>query len=211
MRNVIALHQDKIKIAADWPRRLSRFAIFMTALYGSPDFPIEFLRGAPHIAGTGGRTGFRKNNKAIKRDFDDCPFGRKPQANHVVHADRLDYWPFASQWREDQADAPETASRLRPAGIGSSLEESNMSVIANRKSVENPATAGQAVRGAIASPVSAIAGFLHKTIKCGTRLLVYIVEVNAEARQHKAAIEAELYLNHYKHSSKNDDDLPVVR
>ena len=24
-------------------------------------------------------------------------------------------------------------------------------------------------------------------------------------------IEAELYLNRYKHTSKNDDDLPVVR
>ena len=27
----------------------------------------------------------------------------------------------------------------------------------------------------------------------------------------KALIEAELYRNRYKHSSKNDDDLPIVR
>jgi len=149
--------------------------------------------------------------RTIKRDFDDCPFGRKPQADHPLLADRLDYWPFGPQSREGQAGAPEAASRLWPAGIGSPLEESNMSVLAHWKSVEIPATAGQADRAAFASPVSAIAGLLRKTIKRGTRLLVYIVEVNAEARQHKVAIEAELYLNRYKHSSKNDDDLPVVR
>jgi hypothetical protein len=74
-----------------------------------------------------------------------------------------------------------------------------MSVIAHRKNA------------AIASPVSAIVGFLLKAIRSGVRLLIYIVEVIAEARMHKAAIEAELYLNHYKHSSKNDDDLPIVR
>jgi hypothetical protein len=28
---------------------------------------------------------------------------------------------------------------------------------------------------------------------------------------HRALIEAELYRNRYKHSSKNDDDLPIVR
>ncbi|MGA2566306.1 MAG: hypothetical protein ABSF41_05705 [Pseudolabrys sp.] len=74
-----------------------------------------------------------------------------------------------------------------------------MSVLAHRKST------------AIASPVLAVAGFLRKTIRSGTRLLTHIVETIAEARMHKAAIEAELYLNRYKHSSKNDDDLPVVR
>ena len=40
---------------------------------------------------------------------------------------------------------------------------------------------------------------------------MHIVEVIAEARMQRAAIEAELYLNRYKHSSKNDDDLPIVR
>jgi hypothetical protein len=74
-----------------------------------------------------------------------------------------------------------------------------MSVMAHRKNT------------AIASPVLAIAGFLHKAIKSGTRLLMHVVEVTAEARMHKAAIEAELYRNRYKHSSKNDDDLPIVR
>ena len=86
-----------------------------------------------------------------------------------------------------------------------------MSVIAHRKSAEIPAAAGQANRPAIASLASAIVSFLRKAIGSGTRLLLHIVAVIAEARQHKAAIEAELYLNRYKHSSKNDDDLPIVR
>ena len=86
-----------------------------------------------------------------------------------------------------------------------------MSDITHRKSIEIPAAAGQVDRPAITSPVSAIVNFLRRAIRSGTRLLMHIVEVIAEARQHKAAIEAELYLNRYKHSSKNDDDLPIVR
>ena len=38
-----------------------------------------------------------------------------------------------------------------------------------------------------------------------------LFEAIAEARMHRAMIEAELYLKRYKHSSKNDDDLPVLR
>jgi hypothetical protein len=38
-----------------------------------------------------------------------------------------------------------------------------------------------------------------------------IIEAIAEARMHGAMIEAELYLKRYRHSSKNDDDLPVLR
>jgi hypothetical protein len=33
----------------------------------------------------------------------------------------------------------------------------------------------------------------------------------AEARMHRAMIEAQLYLNRCKHASKNDDDLSVLR
>jgi hypothetical protein len=86
-----------------------------------------------------------------------------------------------------------------------------MSVIAHRKTVEIPATGGQADRTTIASLVPAIAGFLRKAIRSGTRLLLHVGEIIAEARQHKAQIEVELYRNRYKHSSKNDDDLPIVR
>jgi hypothetical protein len=74
-----------------------------------------------------------------------------------------------------------------------------MSVLAHRKYT------------AIVSPVSAIVSFLRKAIKSGARLLMHFVEITAEARMHKAAIEAELYRNRYRHSSKNDDDLPIVR
>jgi hypothetical protein len=86
-----------------------------------------------------------------------------------------------------------------------------MSVIAHRKNVEISAADGQADRAAIASLVPAIVRFLRKAIRSGTRLLLHVVEVIAEARLQRAAIEAELYLNRYKHSSKNDDDLPIVR
>ena len=86
-----------------------------------------------------------------------------------------------------------------------------MSVITHRKNVELPAAAGQADRAAIASLLPATVGFLRKAIMSGAKLLMHIVEVTAEARMHRAAIEAELYLNRYKHSSKNDDDLPIAR
>ena len=64
---------------------------------------------------------------------------------------------------------------------------------------------------ATAAPLAATAGFLRKTIRSGIRLLVQAIDAVAEARMHKAAIEAELYRNRYRHSSKNDDDLPIVR
>jgi hypothetical protein len=86
-----------------------------------------------------------------------------------------------------------------------------MSVIAHRKNVEISTAAGQANRAAITTLVPAIVSFLRKAIGSGTRLLLHIVAVIAEARMQRAAIEAELYLNRYKHSSKNDDDLPIVR
>lgn len=40
---------------------------------------------------------------------------------------------------------------------------------------------------------------------------VDVIEAIAEARMHRAMIEAELYLKRYKDASKNDDDLPVLR
>jgi len=85
-----------------------------------------------------------------------------------------------------------------------------MSVIAHRKSAEISAAAGQADRAAVASPVSATVSFLRNAIGSGISLLMRVAEVIAEARLHKAAIEAELYQNRYRHSSKNDDDLPIV-
>jgi len=40
---------------------------------------------------------------------------------------------------------------------------------------------------------------------------ISLMEAVAEARIHRAMIEAELYRKRYSHSSKNDDDLPVIR
>jgi hypothetical protein len=52
---------------------------------------------------------------------------------------------------------------------------------------------------------------LRKTFATAGRLCVNILDAIAEARVQKAMIEAELYRNRYMHSSKNDDDLPVIR
>ena len=43
------------------------------------------------------------------------------------------------------------------------------------------------------------------------RMIVTVYEAIGEARLQKAMIEAELYRSRYMHTSKNDDDLPVVR
>ena len=59
--------------------------------------------------------------------------------------------------------------------------------------------------------MSATVSFLRNAIRGGTRLLMRVAEVIGEARMQKALIEAELYRNRYKHSSKNDDDLPIAR
>jgi hypothetical protein len=36
-------------------------------------------------------------------------------------------------------------------------------------------------------------------------------DVMVEVRENRRKIEAELFRNRYHHSSKNDDDLPIVR
>ena len=54
------------------------------------------------------------------------------------------------------------------------------------------------------------AGVIARLAAAG-RWCVSIFDAIAEARVQKAMIEAELYLNRYKYSSKNDDDLPVLR
>ena len=43
------------------------------------------------------------------------------------------------------------------------------------------------------------------------RYLVRVFDAIGEARVHRAMIEVELYRGHYLHSSKNDDDLPIIR
>jgi len=52
---------------------------------------------------------------------------------------------------------------------------------------------------------------LRKALATVGRYLVRMFDAIAEARVHRAMIEAQLYRNRYLHSSKNDDDLPVIR
>jgi hypothetical protein len=86
-----------------------------------------------------------------------------------------------------------------------------MSALAHRKSVEIPASAGHADCAAIAVPAVAFVRILRNAIVGSAKFFVRIMQTVAEARLHQAEIELELYLNRYKHSSKNDDDLPMVR
>jgi hypothetical protein len=86
-----------------------------------------------------------------------------------------------------------------------------MSVIATKTRTELEVAAVTGRIEAITSVVAAFARFLRRAAMTSLRLFTHAVEAVAEARMQRAAIEAELYLNRYKHSSKNDDDLPIVR
>ena len=88
-----------------------------------------------------------------------------------------------------------------------------MSLIAHRnlKAVKLLAATGRTERASVALAITAIVGPVRKAIMQGARLFSHAVQAIAEARMQRAAIEAELYLNRYIHSSKNDDDLPIVR
>jgi hypothetical protein len=58
---------------------------------------------------------------------------------------------------------------------------------------------------------STIGSRLRKSFSGIGRALVKIFDAIAEARAQKAMIEAELYRKRYLRTSKNDDDLPIVR
>ena len=58
-----------------------------------------------------------------------------------------------------------------------------------------------------ASVIASFRGYLG----IAGRWLAKAFDAIAEARTHRAMIEAQLYLNRCKHASKNDDDLPVLR
>jgi hypothetical protein len=83
-----------------------------------------------------------------------------------------------------------------------------MSVITHRKAEKIFASAGQTDRAFVASHLPAVVSFLGEGIRRGARFFMHVAEAFAEARMQRAVIEAELYLHRYKHSSKNDDDLP---
>jgi hypothetical protein len=52
---------------------------------------------------------------------------------------------------------------------------------------------------------------LRNALAATGRLIQTVYEAIGEARLQKAIIEAELYRNRYMHTSKNDDDLPIIR
>ena len=61
------------------------------------------------------------------------------------------------------------------------------------------------------SAVSIAVGIARQTIVRSARMLRLAAEAVAEARMQRTKLEAEFYLRRYKHTSKNDDDLPIVR
>ena len=87
-----------------------------------------------------------------------------------------------------------------------------MSLVTYPNSIK-PRASGHAPKknGPQAGRVLTTSSRLRTMFAASGRLCVNIFDAIAEARVQKAMIEAELYLNRYKHTSKNDDDLPIVR
>lgn len=61
------------------------------------------------------------------------------------------------------------------------------------------------------SAVPVALGIARRAVVKSARILRHAAEVVAEARMQRARLEAEFYRRRYKHTSKNDDDLPIVR
>jgi hypothetical protein len=53
--------------------------------------------------------------------------------------------------------------------------------------------------------------FVGRTIAKALNLFLLLRDAFIEAHQTRSRIEAELFRGRYRHSSKNDDDLPIVR
>jgi len=86
-----------------------------------------------------------------------------------------------------------------------------MPAIGHWKNIEIPATTGHADGTTTVSIVSTIVIFVRKAVVGCAKFFVRAMQAVSEARMHQVAIEVELYRNRYRHSSKNDDDLPIVR
>jgi hypothetical protein len=82
-----------------------------------------------------------------------------------------------------------------------------MSAISHRKIMNLSSAHGRAT---ISSFATAVIGCVHTAILRIAKLFTQAAQAVAEQRMQKALIEAELYMNRYKHSSKNDDDLQVM-
>jgi len=61
-----------------------------------------------------------------------------------------------------------------------------------------------------ARKVSMVPQFARQAFLRSGAVIAHTAHAIAEARMHRAMIEAELYLTRYRHGSKNDDDLPIA-
>ena len=52
---------------------------------------------------------------------------------------------------------------------------------------------------------------VRRAVATALGLLARLRDVMAEVRENRRKLETELFRNRYHHSSKNDDDLPIVR
>jgi hypothetical protein len=64
---------------------------------------------------------------------------------------------------------------------------------------------------AVAGAAHAIGAIIRKIRSGGRYLVSPLVAAIAEARIHKARLEAAVYRNRYRLRTKTDDDLPIVR
>jgi hypothetical protein len=89
-----------------------------------------------------------------------------------------------------------------------------MSLVTYPNSNKSKSSGGASKRPATQAGSGAAPTFsrrLRNAFAATGRLIVNVYEAIGEARLQKAMIEAELYRNRYMHTSKNDDDLPVIR
>jgi hypothetical protein len=86
----------------------------------------------------------------------------------------------------------------------------SLTVHSIRKNWALPAAESRTERQPTASFLPAIFAFLRRAAAKSRRLLLQVSDTYADARLHRAKIEVEFYRNRYKHSSKNDDDLPIA-
>lgn len=87
-----------------------------------------------------------------------------------------------------------------------------MSLVTYRKNgLHHRAVSSRVVRAASDLHLFAATVRVRKLFARAASPLWHALKVVAEVRRQRALIEVELYLRRYKHSSKNDDDLPIVR
>jgi len=51
---------------------------------------------------------------------------------------------------------------------------------------------------------------VSRTVVTALDVLARLCDVMAEVRENRRKLETDLFRNRYHHSSKNDDDLPIV-